>query len=201
MRREGNNDNDFAARLLGRLAVERKKAVTTACLVIVMIFMWVRVLTKNTPEVAEATSPTTVSNVEGPSDEAMKVSFVGLPKVAGRNDVITRDFFVADGWRHFVGGRRRFADIEEVNVLSQNGSEEVVRKVAEKLRLEAISLSNNPLTCINNRVLYVGDRMLISDGNDKYECEVAAIKENTVVIKCREAEITLRLVQVPAANH
>ncbi len=201
MRREGNNDNNFAAQILGRLAVEKKKAATTACLVIVMIFMWVRVLTKNTPEVAEATSPTTVSNVEGPSGEAAKVSFLELPKVAGRHDVITRDFFVADGWRHFAGGRRKFADIEEVNVLSQNGSEEVIRKVAEKLRLEAISLSKKPLTCINNKVLYIGDRMFISDGNQKYECEVAAIEENTVVIKCREAEITLRLVQVPAADH
>jgi hypothetical protein len=201
MRREGNNDNNFAARFLGRLAVEKKKAVTTACLVMVMIVMWVRVLTKNTPEVAEATSPTNVSSVEGPSDEAVKVSFLELPKVAGRNDVITRDFFVADGWRHFVGGRRKFADIEEVNVLSQNGSEEVIKKVAEKLKLEAVVLSKNPLTCINNKVLSIGDRMFINEGNDRYECEVAAIEENTVVIKCREAEITLKLVQVPAVDH
>jgi hypothetical protein len=201
MRREGNNDNNFAARFLGRLAVEKKKAVTTACLVMVMIVMWVRVLTKNTPEVAEATSPTNVSSVEGPSDEAAKVSFLELPKVAGRNDVITRDFFVADGWRHFVGGRRKFADIEEVNVLSQNGSEEVIKKVAEKLKLEAVVLSKNPLTCINNKVLSIGDRMFINEGNDRYECEVAAIEENTVVIKCREAEITLKLVQVPAVDH
>lgn len=200
MRRNGNN-NDFAARLLGRFAVEKKKVVTTGCLIIVMIFLWVRVLTKNTPEVAEATAPTNVSSVEGPSNEAVKVSFLDLPKVPGRNDVITRDFFVADGWRHFVGGRRKFADIEEVNVLSHNGSEEVIRKVAEKLRLEAIMLSKNPLTRINSKELSIGDRMLIDDGRDKYECEVVAIEENTVKIKCREAEITLKLVPVPTVNN
>ena len=201
MRRDGNNDNSFAARFLARFAGEKKKAVTTACLVTVMIIMWVRVLTKNAPETAEAMAPATASNADSPAEAATKVSFVKLPKVAGRNDVITRDFFAADGWRNFVGGRRKFADIEEVNVRSQNGSEEVIRKVAQKLRLEAISLSKKPLTCINNKVLYVGDKMLISDGNQKYECEVAAIEENTVVIKCREAEITLKLVQVPAADH
>jgi len=201
MRRDGDNDNNFAARLLARFAGERKKAVTTACLIIVMIVMWVRVLTKNTPETAEAMAPTTASSAESPADAVTKVSFVELPEVAGRNDVITRDFFVADGWRHFVGGRRRFADIEEVNVLSQNGSEEVIRKVAQKLRLEAISLSNKPLTCINNKVLSIGDRMLVTDGNQKYECEVVEIEENTVAIKCREAVITLKLVQVPAADH
>ncbi|HUV67222.1 MAG TPA: hypothetical protein VMW24_25255 [Sedimentisphaerales bacterium] len=201
MRQNGNNETNFAAWLLGRFAVEKKKAVTTTCLVIVMIVMWVRVLTKNTPEVVEAVSPTSVSSVASPSDTAVKVSFLELPVIAGRNDVITRDFFVADGWRNFVGGRRKFADIEEVNVLSQNGSEEVIKKVAEKLRLEAIVLSKNPLTCINNKVLYIGDRMLVNDGNDKYECEVAVIEENTVVIKCREAKITLKLVQVPAVDN
>jgi hypothetical protein len=201
MGRNNNNDSNFAVWLLGRFSVEKKKTVTTTCLVIVMIVMWVRVLTKNTPEVVEAVSPTSVAGVEGPSDTAVKVSFLELPKVAGRNDVITRDFFAADGWRHFVGGRRKFADIEEVNVLTQNGSEEVIRKVAEKLRLEAIVLSKNPLTCINNKVLSIGDRMLINDGNEKYECEVVAIEENTVVIKCREATITLKLVQVPAVDH
>jgi hypothetical protein len=77
----------------------------------------------------------------------------------------------------------------------------VIKKVAEKLKLEAVVLSKNPLTCINNKVLSIGDRMFINEGNDRYECEVAAIEENTVVIKCREAEITLKLVQVPAVDH
>lgn len=201
MGRNGNNDRNVAAWLFGRLSVEKKKTVTTTCLVIVMIVMWVRVLTKNAPEVVEAVSPTSVASVESPSDAAANVSFVRLPKVPGRNDVITRDFFAADGWRHFGGGRRKFADIEEVNVSTQNGSEEVIRKVAEKLRLEAIVLSKKPLTCINNKVLYIGDRMLINDGKDTYECEVVAIEENTVVIKCREAEITLKLVQVPTVDN
>jgi preprotein translocase subunit YajC len=41
----------------------------------------------------------------------------------------------------------------------------------------------------------VGDKVLIRDGIDTYECEVIEIKENTVVIKCREAEVTLKLTQ------
>ena len=38
--------------------------------------------------------------------------------------------------------------------------------------------------------------MLIRDGVDTYECEVIEIKEKIVVIKCREAEVTLKLTQV-----
>jgi hypothetical protein len=185
-----------AGQFLGRLAAEKRKTVATGCLVVVMVFLWIRVLTKNTPEVAEATPATEQLGIVNPSNPASNMSFVELPKVAGRNDVVTRDFFACDGWRHFTGGRQKFADIEEVNMLSQNGSEESIKKVAEKLRLEAIVLSSNPRAFINNKVLSVGDRMLIDDGNEKYECEVVAIEENTVVIKCREAEITLKLVPV-----
>lgn len=197
MGRNDNHSSHFAGWLRGRLAAEKKKAITTACLVVVMIFMWIRVLTSNAPEVAGAVQPSGPLDGEGPSEAAVKVSFVELPEEPGRNDVITRDFFASNGWRHFMGGRRKFADIEEVSILSQNGSEEAIKKVAAKLRLEATMVSNNPRAFINNKVLSVGDRMLVSDGNDQYECEVVAIEENTVKIKCREAEITLKLVQVP----
>jgi hypothetical protein len=199
MRRNIGNSNNFnvTGRLFGLLAVEKKKTVTTACLIVVMVFMWVRVLTRNTPEAAEGASVAEPLNVKSQSNPAAEVFFVELPRVAGRNDVITRDFFASDGWRHFMGGRRRkFAGIEEVNVLSKNGSEEVIKRVAQKLKLEGIMLSKNPLASINNRVVLVGDRMLIADGADMYECEVRAIKENAVEIKCREAEITLKLVPV-----
>lgn len=184
-----------ARRVFGRLAAENRKTVAASCLVILMVFLWIRVLTRSTPEAAEATPATEQSDVKNPSP-VVTVSFVELPKVPGRNDVVTRDFFACNGWQNFMGGRQKFADIEEVNMLSQNGSEEAIKKVAERLRLEAIVLSSNPRAFINNKVLSVGDRMLIDDGNEKYECEVAVIEENTVVIKCREAEITLKLVPV-----
>jgi len=196
MKANVRNNMGPAGRFLGRLAAEKRRTVATGCLVIVMVFLWVRVLTRNTPEVAEATPTAEQLGIENPSDAAPNVSFVELPKVAGRNDGVTRDFFACDGWRHFTGGRQKFADIEEVNMLSQNGSEEAIKQVAEKLRLEAIVLSSNPRAFINNRVLSVGDRMLVDDGNEKYECEVVSIEENTVMIKCREAEITLKLVPV-----
>ncbi len=73
----------------------------------------------------------------------------------------------------------------------------MIRKVAEKLKLEAIVvLSKNPRAFINNRVISVGDKVLIRDGIDTYECEVIEIEENMVVIKCREAKVTLKLTQM-----
>jgi ribosomal protein L24 len=194
------NHGSLAKGLFRPLAVEKKKAVAASCLIVVMAIMWIRVLSNNGPETAEAVLTAEQLNVEDTSTQKLNVSFIKLPQVAGRNDVITRDFFASNDWRQFKGDKKRnLAVIEEVNVVSKNGNEEVIRKVAEKLKLEAIVvLSNKPRAFINNKVISVGDKVLIRDGTDTYECEVIEIeeKENIVVIKCREAEVTLKLTQV-----
>ena len=192
------NHDRLVKGLFRPLAAEKKKAVAALCLVVVMAIMWIRVLTNKGPETAEAVLTAELLNVEDTSAEKLNVSYIKLPQVAGRNDVITRDFFASNDWRYFKAGKERnLAVIEEVNIVSKNGNEEVIRKVAEKLKLEAIVvLSSKPRAFINNKVMSIGDRVLIRDGIDTYECEVIDIKENVVVIKCREAEVTLKLTQV-----
>jgi len=193
------NHSRLAKGMFRPLAAEKKKTIAASCLIIVMAILWIRVLTNNGPETAEAVITVEQSNIEDTSAENSSISFIKLPHIVGRNDVITRDFFASNDWRHFNGGKKRnLAVIEDVNVISKNGNEEVIRKVAEKLKLEAIVvLSNKPRAFINNKVISVGDKVLIRDGNDTYECEVIEIqeKENIVVIKCREAEVTLKLTQ------
>ena len=200
MRQRVTNHGRLAKGLFRPLAAEKKKTVAALCLIVVMAIMWIRVLSNNGPETAEAVLTAEQLNVEDTSAQKLNVAFVKLPQVAGRNDVITRDFFASNDWRHFKGDKKHnLAVIEEVNVVSKNGNEEVIRKVAEKLKLEAIVvLSDKPRAFINNMVISVGDKVLIRDGTDTYECEVIEIeeKENIVVIKCREAEVTLKLTQV-----
>jgi len=188
--------------LFSQLAAEKKKTITASCLIALMIFMWIRVLTKEAPEAAEGALVAEQLNAEAASGRELKITFVELPQVNGRNDVITRDFFASDGWRHFDGGQgRNLAVVEEVNIMSKNGNEEVIRKVAKKLKLEAIVLSTNPRAFINNKVMSVGDKTLIVEGVDTYECEIVTIEENMVVMKCREAEITLRIKQMSKINN
>lgn len=203
MRQKVIHHGGLAKGLIGQLAAEKKKAVSALCLIVLMAFMWVRVLTKKAPEASEAALMPDRLNSEVTTNQELNISFIELPKVAGRNDVINRDFFTSNGWRHFGSGKERsLAVIEEVNVVSGNGNEEVIRKVAEKLKLEAIVvLSRNPRALINNKVVSVGDIVLINDGIDKYECEVIEIKENMVVIKCREAEVTLKFKHVSTIDN
>lgn len=187
-----------ANKIFNQLAVEKKKTVFAVCLIALMVFMWVRVLGKKTPKTAEAAlgQELVTSDMSKPGPE-LKVTFIELPKVAGRNNSITRDFFASDDWWKLIasGGGGKIAGIEEVSV-SKGGSEEIAKRVAERLKLEAIGFGENPRAFINGKPLSVGDKWFVVDGDDKYECEVVGIEEDKVFVKCMEAEITLKLKRV-----
>ncbi len=187
-----------ANRIFNQLAAEKKKTVFAVCLITLMVFMWVRVLGNKTPKTAEATlgREAVTSNTSKSSPE-LKVTFIELPKVAGRNNSITRDFFASDDWWKLIisGEGGKIADIEEVSV-SEGGSEETARRVAEKLKLEAIGFGEYPRAFINGKPLSVGDKLLVVDGDSNYECEVVGIEEDKVFIRYREAKITLKLKRV-----
>jgi hypothetical protein len=195
MRNKSGNNNNGVNRLIGHLAAEKKKVVMAVCLVVLMAFMWVRVFFRKTTT-AEANASAEQVNQESGSKPALKISYIELPKVAGRNDVITRDIFTSDNWRNFNGKGKNIVSIEEVNVVPGDGREEVIRKVVENIKLEAIVVGDNAKAFINNKVHSVGDKLLIKDGVNEYECEVVAIEENAVVISCSEAEVKLKLRRV-----
>jgi hypothetical protein len=159
---------------------------------VLMAFMWVRVFFRKTTT-SEAEAAAKQANQESVSKPVLKISYIELPKVVGRNDVITRDFFSSDNWRNFDGKGKNIVSIEEVNVVPGDGREEVIRKVVENIKLEAIVVGDNAKAFINNKVHSVGDKLLIKDGVNEYECEVVAIEENAVVISCSEAEVKLKL--------
>ena len=191
------NVNNSGNRLFNRLVAEKKKTVLALCLITLMAFMWVRVLTRKAPQAAEAGLLVEQMDVETQSEPELKITFVELPQVAGRNNEISRDFFTSEGWKWFVDKEGpKSVGVEEVSIVSTNSDQEVIKKVAEKLKLEAIVSGKNPLAFLNNEVLRVGDKMLVSDGTDKYECEVVEITENKVVMRCREAVMTLKMTQV-----
>jgi hypothetical protein len=184
-----------AGSLIGHLAAEKKKTVLAVCLILLMVFMWVKVFFRKTAT-EEANANTEQTNQQDKSKSALKISYIELPKVAGRNDVIARDIFSSNGWRNFSEKGKNIVSIEEVNVVPGDGSEEVIRKVVENIKLEAIVVGDNAKAFINDKVHSVGDRLLIKDGVNEYECEVVAIEEDAVVISCSGAEVKLKLKRV-----
>ena len=184
MKLNQNNSERFN-RFLNQLAAEKKKTVTALCLIAVMVFMWCKVISGKGPASAEA-AVTQVRRHEQQKSKS-KVTFVELPVVEGRNDVLTRDFFKVNG--------ESFGNTEEVNVISK-GTEGYVNRIVEKLKLEAISVGRNPEAFINNKLLSVGETLFVRDGSNTYECEIVSIEENMVLMKCLEAEIELKLTPI-----
>ena len=188
------NSSNGTNRLVSRLAAEKKKTVTALCLIAVMMIMWAKVLSKKSPATAAAALRNEVVHDENSNLES-SISFIELPVVAGRNDVLKRDFFAVGDWHDFIGNKEEKNLNEDVNVVSKH-NREVMKRIAGKLKLEAIGLDGNPQVFINSKLLSLGDTLFVKDGGNTYECEVVSIEENTVLIKCGEAEITLKLAKV-----
>lgn len=192
IRNSGNNTGS----IVGRLVAERKKAVLAVCLVVLMVFMWIKVLAGKKTQAVDASIITGQTEKEILPDTEANVSYIDLPEVEGRNDVITRDIFVSNDWKAFVNSDRNVVLTREVNVVPGDVTENVIRKIADNLKLEAFVMGENPRAYINDRVLSVGDKLPVSDGADKYECEVVLIENNSVVMRCGKAEVILKLKQV-----
>jgi hypothetical protein len=199
MKRNLGNNGNGANKFVSRLAAEKKKTVCALCLIGLMVFMWVRVLSKRTPQGAEA-ALIVRQPPAGQLNSELKVAFIELPEIKGRNDVLTRDFFAANGWRGFLGDGRGLTNVGESGVVSGDSGKEVGKRVAEKLKLEAIMSGENPQAFINDVLLSVGDKLPLRDRDNTYECEVVGIEADRVFIRCGQTEIQLKLAETLEAD-
>ena len=101
MRQITRTKSSAAQSPLGRIAAEKKKAVLAVGLIALMAIMWIRVIAKKDTASAKAVTPAQLEESLLSSKQQTKLRFVELPKTRGRNDVLNRDFFCADGWNAF----------------------------------------------------------------------------------------------------
>ena len=183
---------DTAGGTFGQLAAEKKKIAVAVCLIVIMAFMWIRMIAKRAPQGAQAAVIAQVAILEGQSEEKLKISFTDMAKVKGRNDVLSRDFFAADGWAAFRD-KARGGGTKRVDLVSADTNEAMSRRIANKLTLDGIVTGRQYQAFINDRLLSVGSKFGITDGDRRYEFEVMEILENMVLIRSSEAEFVLKL--------
>lgn len=193
------NDVNRQNRLFSQFAAQKKKTIIALCLIGLMAFMWVRVLGKKTQQSAEAAMIAQQAGLEAQSNPQLKISFIDLPKVTGRNDVLTRNFFDAKDWRSFLAEKEgeNLTVGQEGNIVSGDDSEGIVRRIAQQLKLRAIGFGKNPQAFINNKLLGVGDKLFVTVGVNSYECQIVAIEENMVLVGFGQAKIKLKLATMP----
>lgn len=192
MNSNGNKTISPVTALVNQFGAQKKKGFIATGLVLMMAFMWIRVLTGDDPKSANAALKAQPKSETQTAKQQLKVTFVELPSIAGRHDVLNRDFFRMDGGV--------FGSAKQASIVSSQGGQEGVRQVADRLRLEAISMGREPEAFINDRILKVGDKLNVKDGSKSYVCEIGAIKENVVIVRYEESEIELKLKQPNEAN-
>lgn len=193
-----------AERLISQLTADKKKLVVFLSLLGVMMFMWVKVFRiRANKETAEKPLPKIIKAETAKIDAAPKLSYVDLPEVVGRHDVLKRDYFASNGWYSFTGEPRdgTIVDVEDVSGASGKTGEEIIRRIAANLQLEVIGWDETPHAFINNRLLRVGDKLVVRDGADSFECQVLDIGKSAVSMNCGGRKLTLRLTLADGAVH
>lgn len=189
-----------ANRAVNYLAAGGKKTVLAIGLVAIMAIMWFRVLTGRGPQSATAKPPQDIQQLDG---TPVQVSFHSLPVIPGRNDRIQRNFFTVADWNGFsreTNSETTSMD-SEVHVATPDRIREVIARVAQRLKLEAVLWSEDPQIFINDTLLKVGGTLSLKDGADTYVFEVVRIEADTVLVRCRERELALKLAQSNDVNN
>jgi hypothetical protein len=160
---------------------EKKKVITAVCLILLMAFMWGRILSGGGPEKAQGSTETGQEQAK----EKIKIEFVPLEKIEGRNDTILRDYFSIDD--------NIFSRKNEREIAAKDSADKTIEQISNKLRLEAIEYGDKSRVFINGDLYCDGETIKIEIGEKFYELKVVDISINKVVLKCSKGEITLKL--------
>jgi hypothetical protein len=191
MEQETKSGDERFNRLFSQITAEKKKSIIALCLIGMMVFMWVKMLSSKTPNSAVASVTSEAAGGELTDSESLRsVIFVEIPSVEGRNDVLTRNFFAAD-----AADEENTGTGGKVSLVSREEFKKIGNRILEKIKLEAISLGRNLQAFINGKMLTVGDKLEVKDGEKKYEFEIIGIEEEKVFMRCGEIEITLKLTE------
>jgi hypothetical protein len=166
--------------------LDKKKGAIAIGLILIMIFMWVRLIAKKSPSAAKASQNIVQSNNQEQevAEPKSSLEFVELPFSEDRHDAITRDIFVLDS--------ARLTSKQQASVIVGDSSDKNMSRVVKLLKLEAIELGEHPNAFINDQLCSVGDELKIKDGANEYVFEILKIEEKKVFVKFGETEIVLK---------
>ena len=180
---------------IGDLLADGKRVVLAGALVVVMAFMWIRVLVGHKPASAGAATAKKQTTQTQSDEPNVRVRRVEVPFVPGRNDSISRDCFRIQDRAPF----QRLATVSstgtdtEVPVVPPNRDPEVIQQVAQTLKLEAVLRNGSLQAFLNDRLLKAGDTFPVERQGHVFEFEVLRIYDDAVLVKCNDIQLTLQI--------
>lgn len=174
-----------------RRLAENKKAIIAFGLIAVMALMWGRILLKKSPTQAAAASPAQPIAAEQPVPK-VKITFQELPRIKGRNDILTRDMFAGSKWEGMGAAANGARQSNEIT----NGHEQTsdtIKTIGKELKLEALSSGKNPQAYISGVLVSPKGILTLRHEGEKYEFKVVAMNESGVVLECNGTQVKLSM--------
>lgn len=190
------NNNMSVPGAKGRVIESKRKIYVASALVAVMAFMWVRVFMsdKAGPESTEAAQVQALIE-STQQEETIKISYIDLAVVPGRNDILTHDMFGSKSFRD----ETEKPNIEAVDVTTEQGDpqqeeKELVAQAAKMIKLNAITVGvngNKNEAFIGDKLMLVGQTFDVVHDRQKFTFTISQISKNKVVLKWNELSVTI----------
>ena len=175
---------------------EKKKIVIAVTLIGIMAIMWVRVLAKkNGSSVGENPLAIQAAAAEEVSPK-VQITYVELPQVKGRNDMLTRDIFSGSTWEGLgaeANGARK--PNERIKSGNEKLSDMITEMIGKELRLDAILSGKNPQAYVGGTLVSPGGKLIVKHEGENYEFKAVTMNENEVVLECKGVQVKLSMVR------
>lgn len=172
------------------------KVVMSVGLVLVLAFMWGRLLFWGGLDVNEAKGNTI--SVIRPAVSVQSVSNlerVELPVIAGRNDVITHDMFSRAGW---ASSKNQKPSVESRSIagIDAKSQEMRIRQIASSLDFGTIIdgvKGEGDDAFVDGELVSVGSKLRVWCSDSVYDFTVEDVTRDKVVLKSNEFTISIKM--------
>ena len=180
----------------GKMSAEKKKTVIALALILIMASLWVKnVMKKNSICDAQALLMAQ-QNTEVPKEP--KFSYVELPEMKDRHDVISRNVFVTNRWKGFRREGDMGNDYWTAQALSGGQAEgfNSIERVVQEMSLGAIVLGAEPRAFIGGQMVRSGEKFTFKYSHQSYEFKMLKIYDDKVELEC-DGTIVVKKIKQP----
>jgi hypothetical protein len=196
MQQNPEHISSLGSRLASYLAVERKKAIVAACLIMVMGFMWIKLLTGK-GEPAAAVAADYVQPLPGSAPVDSVIIYGEPPFVAGRNDTLARDFFSPGDWQAFLikssSQQSSFVAIGQTQIADDDIRSKTIRQIADGLKLQIMEIGTEPQAFVSDTLVKEGSTLTIAAGETAFDFKVLRVTRKSVELECDGMTFEIKL--------
>jgi hypothetical protein len=176
-----------------RLTAERKKAAVALLLIAVMVLMWARLLIKKNTASAQNSvlaPQTTSAEILRPR---MKITYIELPRIKGRNDTLSRDVFASNKWEGAGASPNGIIKVRQKHKNANEDLKNTIETIGKELKLEAIFSGTNPQASVGGMLVLPQSKLTVKYEGEQYEFKALAINDNEVVLECKGVQVKLTM--------